>query len=88
MSAQPERIERDRPIETIAGLLAAISIVAALLSLAYRPVRLDPFAIVVGLIAAGMGGRHQKLAAWAVGIATVCFVLGMVIAVWAEKPLF
>lgn len=88
MNAQPQPVDRDHPAETIGGLLAAIAIVAALLSLAYRPVRLDPFAIVVALVAAGIGGRHQKLAAWAVGIASACFILGMVIAIWAEKPLF
>jgi hypothetical protein len=88
MNAQPQPVDRDRPAETIGGLLAAIAIVAALLSLAYRPVRLDPFAIVVALVAAGIGGRHQKLAGWAVGIASACFILGMVIAIWAEKPLF
>jgi tetrahydromethanopterin S-methyltransferase subunit F len=86
VSAQP--VERDRPAETIAGFLAAVAIVAALLSLAYRPIRLDPFAIVVALIAAGIGGRHQRLAAIAVATASACFILGMVIAILAEKPLF
>ncbi|MBA3718122.1 MAG: hypothetical protein H0W87_07855 [Actinobacteria bacterium] len=86
MNAQP--VDRDRPVETIAGFLAAVAIVAALLSLAYRPVRIDPFAIVLALVAAGMGGRHQRLAAIAVATASVCFILGMVIAILAEKPLF
>jgi hypothetical protein len=86
VNAQP--VERDRPAETVAGFLSALAIVAALLSLAYRPVRLDPFAIVLALIAVGIGGRHQRLAAFAVATATVCFILGMIIAVWAEKPLF
>ena len=87
MNAQP--VDRDRPAETVAGFLAAVAIVAALFSLAYRPIRIDPFAIVIALVAAGMaGGRHQRLAAIAVATATVCFILGMVIAVAAEKPLF
>jgi hypothetical protein len=86
VNAQP--VEKDRPAETVAGFLAAVAIVAALLSLAYRPVRLDPFAIVLAVIAAGIGGRHQRLAAFAVATASVCFVLGMIIAVWTEKPLF
>jgi hypothetical protein len=51
-------------------------------------VRIDPFAIVVALIAAGMGGRHQRLAAVAVATASACFILGMVIAILTEKPLF
>jgi hypothetical protein len=86
VNAQP--VDRDRPADTIAGFLAAVAIFAALFSLAYRPVRIDPFAIVVALIAAGMGGRHQRLAAVAVATASVCFILGMVIAILTEKPLF
>lgn len=77
-----------RPSEAIAGFLAAIAIVAAFLSLFYRPIRLDPFAIVVALIAAGMGGRHQRLAAFAVGIASLCFILGMFFAVLTDRPLY
>lgn len=87
MTAGPLQ-ERDRPVETLAGFLAVLSIVAALLSLAYRPVRLDPFAIVLAFIAAGIGGRSARLAALAVAVASICFVLGMVIAIWAERPLY
>lgn len=86
MSAQP--VQRDRPADTIAGFLAAVAIVAALLSLAYRPIRLDPFAIVVAFVAAGMADRNRRLAAIAVATASVCFILGLVIAIWAQKPLF
>jgi len=86
VNAQP--VDRDRPADTIAGFLAAVAIFAGLFSLAYRPVRIDPFAIVVALIAAGMGGRHQRLAAVAVATASACFILGMVIAILTEKPLF
>jgi hypothetical protein len=81
-------IEADRPAETVAGFLAAVAIVAALLSLAYRPIRLDPFAIVVAFVAAGIGGRHARLAALAVAVAGVCFVLGMVIAIVTKRPLY
>jgi hypothetical protein len=86
VNAQPA--DRDRPVETVAGFLAAVAIVAALFSLAYRPIRIDPFAIVVAMVAAGMGGRHQRLAAIAVATASVCFILGLVIAILAQKPLF
>jgi hypothetical protein len=86
VNAQP--VEQNRPAETVAGFLAAVAIVAALLSLAYRPIRLDPFAIVLALIAAGIGGRHARLAAVAVATASVCFILGMIIAIVTEKPLF
>jgi hypothetical protein len=86
MNAQPA--EREGPADSIAGFLAAVSIVAALLSLAYRPIRLDPFAIVVAFVAAGMATRSRRLAAIAVATSSVCFILGLIIAIWAEKPLF
>jgi hypothetical protein len=80
--------DRDRPADAVAGFLAAVAIFAALFSLAYRPVRIDPFAIVVALIAAGIGGRHARLAGFAVATAGVCFVVGMVIAVLTRRPLY
>jgi len=81
-------VDRDRPVETVGGFLAAVAIVAALLSLAYRPIRLDTFAIVVAFVAAGIGGRHARLAAAAVAVAAVCFIFGMVIAIVTERPLY
>jgi hypothetical protein len=80
--------ERDKPAETVAGFLSVIAIVAALFSLAYRPIRLDPFALVVAFIAAGIGGRHARLAAIAVAVATVCFIAAMVIAVLTKRALY
>ena len=79
---------RDRPEETVAGFLAALAIAAAGLSLAYRPVRLGVFAIVAALVAAGIGGRHARLAAIAAVVATVCWVVGMTVAVVTENPLY
>jgi hypothetical protein len=81
-------VERDRPADTVAGLLAALAIVAALLSLVYRPIRLDPFAIIVAFVATGIGGRHARLAAVAVAVASACFILGMVIAILTRRPLY
>jgi hypothetical protein len=80
--------ERDGPAETIAGILAAVSIVASLLSLAYRPIRLAPFAIIVAFVATGIGGRNARLAAIAVGTSAVCFVLALTIAIWTGHPLY
>ena len=89
MSVPPEAVdETDRPAEVVAGFLAAIAIFAAAIALAYRPVRIAPFAILIALLAAGMGGRHERLATFAVGFATVCWVAGMMIAVITEAPLF
>jgi hypothetical protein len=82
------QVGRDRPGETVAGFLAAAAIFAGSLAIVYKPVRLAPAALVVALIAAGIGGRHQRLAALAVGVVTVGWIVGMIICVITERPLF
>jgi hypothetical protein len=86
LSAAP--IERSRPAETIAGFLAAVSVFVSLTGILYRPLRLIPFAIVLALIALGIGGRHERLAAWAVGIGAASFAAGMAAAVITSNPLW
>jgi len=79
---------RERPGEAVAGLLASLSIFASLLGLAYRPVRVIPFAIAIALVASAIGGRHARLAAIAVGVGGACFVAGMALAVITKNPLY
>jgi hypothetical protein len=81
-------VTRDRPADAVAGLLAACSIFASLVALAYRPARITPFTIGIALIAVGIGGRNARLAAFALAVATICFALGMTIAVLTENPIF
>lgn len=86
MSTPP--LEPTRPAEAVAGFLAAVSIFAACFSLAYKPIRIAPFAIVLALVAAGIGGRHARLAAFAVATASVCFILAMLIAILTKHALY
>jgi hypothetical protein len=86
MSSTP--YERARPAETIAGFLSAASIFVSLTGIAYRPLRLIPLAILLALIAAGVGGRALRLATWAVGIGAVAFAVGMAVAVITSNPLW
>jgi hypothetical protein len=86
VSAQPHPVSRQG--EAIAGLFAALSIFASLVSLAYRPGRLVPFALLLALLAAAIGGRHQRLAGLAIVIGAVCFVVGMALAVLTNNPLY
>jgi hypothetical protein len=79
---------RDRPGEVVAGFLAALAIFAGSLAVIYKPVRIAPAALVIALIAAGIGGRHQRLAAIAVGVVTVGWIAGMIICVITERPLY
>jgi hypothetical protein len=78
----------DRPAEAVAGLLASIAIFASCIAVVYRPIRITPFTILLSLIAAGIGGRHQRLAAWALGISGACFIVGTLIAIATNHPIF
>jgi hypothetical protein len=77
-----------RPADTIAGFLAAAGIFAAAIGVVYRPLRLIPAAILLSLIAVGIGGRNAKLATYALFICACCFVLGMAAAVVTSHPLW
>jgi hypothetical protein len=82
------RYEGPRPAETLAGLLAAVAIFVSLTGIAYRPLRLIPFALVLALIALAIGGRHERLAGYAVYIGAASFALGLAAAVITSNPLW
>jgi hypothetical protein len=86
VNALPET--RERPAEVVAGLLASLAIFASLIGVAYRPGRLIPAALLMALLATAIGGRHSRLAAVAVLVGGVCFVVGMAIAVITSHPLY
>lgn len=77
-----------RPSEAVAGYLSALAIFVSLIALAWHPLRLVPPATIIALIAAGIGGRHQRLAFVAVMTCAVCFFLGMTIAVVTSRALW
>ena len=79
---------REPVSHTIAGFLAAASLFAGLVAVVYYPGRLGPAAIFFALLAATMGGFQSRLAAVAVGVATVGWVAGMIVAVFFERPIF
>jgi hypothetical protein len=81
-------VTQDRPADTIAGLLASLSLFASLIGLAYRPARLIPFSILLAVVATGLGGRHARLAGAAVLVGAACFAVGMAIAVITNNPVF
>ena len=83
----PERTS-GRPNEALAGFLAALAIFVSAIGLAYRPLRLAPLAILLALLAAGIGGRHARLAMFAVYTAAACFFLGLAFAVITSHPLW
>lgn len=86
--------------DVIAGFLAAAAIFVAILAamdirltingvaLAFRPVRVGVATEVAALLAAAMGSGRSRLPAYAVGICTACWFIGMVVAVVTHRPLF
>lgn len=88
VDARAEPAGRWTAADTIAGLLATVSIFASVFGLAYRPVRLIPFAILLALVAALMSSRQQRLGGLAIAAAVICWTIGMTIAVITENPLY
>jgi hypothetical protein len=83
------RVERpEGAADTVAGLMAAGSIFVSAIGLVHTPVKLLPASMLLALIAAGIGGRHRRLAAFAVAVAFVCWIAGMTIAIATERDLY
>jgi hypothetical protein len=78
----------DRPAEVVAGLLATFAIFASCIGVVYRPLRITPVTILLALLAAAIGGRHERLAAWALGISAACFIVGTFFAIVTNHPIF
>ncbi len=86
-----ERAERREhtAADTVAGFLAAAALAAGALALVYWPGRVGPAAMLVALVAAGLGsGSFRRLAALALAVAGICWLVGMAIAVIADRPIF
>jgi hypothetical protein len=49
---------------------------------------LIPLATLLSLVALAIGGRHERLAGYAVMTGAVCFVVGMAAAVITSNPLW
>ena len=87
-------------LDTLAGLMSAAAIFIGILGMTnfdlsvggthfeMRPIRIGVAAVTLALVAAGIGGRHRRLATVAVCIAGSAWVLGMVIAVLTQHPVF
>ncbi len=81
-------VERSSTADNVAGFLAALAMLAGVLGLVWYPGRVGTAAILIALIAAGIAGAHRRLAGIALAVAGVCWLLGMVISVVADRPIF
>lgn len=84
----PVQERRRDTVETIAGLFAAASLFISLIALAYHPVPLIVASSILALVASGMSSRHKLLCGAAVGVAGVCFIAGVAIAIVTNHSLW
>ena len=68
--------------------MSAAAIFLAAAAVVIRPLPLSIAALLLSLVATGIGGRWGRLHAIAVGAATVGFIVGMTIAVVTGRPLY
>ena len=80
--------EGPRTAETVAGYLSSLAIFVSVVGIAWHPLRLILPSIAIALIAAAMAGPGRKLQFAAVLITTLCFFLGLTIAVATSQPLY
>jgi hypothetical protein len=82
--AQPARTWAD----PLSGLFAALALFFSLIALAYHPLTVSVAAFFLGLLSVLMSSRHERLAALALGVAGLCFIAGMSIAIVTDRPLW
>lgn len=88
MSAPEQASQGASTADTVAGFLAAAAVFAGAAALVYYPARIGLAAIIIALIATGMGGGIKRLTALGMACAAGGFFFGMVIAVLLDRPLF
>lgn len=86
MNAEP--VQQSRTSYTVAGFLSAMAIFAALIGIAWHPLRLILPAMVIALIAAGMAPKGNRLAQVAVAVAAASFFVGMLVSVVTQRALW
>jgi hypothetical protein len=79
---------REPVSHTVAGFLAAAALFAGIVAIVYYPGRIGPGAMLIALVAAGMGGFQSRLAAFTVAVVTASWFVGMIVAVLLERPIF
>jgi hypothetical protein len=77
-----------RPVEAVAGLLAAGALFLGAMELVYRPFRMAPAALILLLVATVMTTQQQRLVRLGFAVVGVCFVAGAAIQVLTHHPLY
>ena len=80
--------ETSQNSDRVAGFLCAFSFALSGIAVIRTPALLSTAAILVALVAVVMTRAHRTLAAVAVGVATLAFFFGMVVAVLTDSALY
>jgi hypothetical protein len=81
-------LDRRRPSESVAGLLATIAIFLGAMELAYRPFRLAPAALILVLIATVMSRDQPRVIPVAYAMIGICFIVGATLQILTHHPLY
>jgi hypothetical protein len=79
---------REGPGEVVAGFLAALAIAGGAIAAVVRPVPIGVASILIGFLAVALASRNQRLAAAGVTLASVGFLIGMIVSVLTSRPLW
>ncbi len=88
MSSLDPGAARPTATQLVADFLATFALFAGLIAIVYYPGRLGTAAVVIALFAAALGGRDRYLVPVAVAVTGACWVLGMILAVLLDRPIF
>jgi hypothetical protein len=77
-----------RPVEAVAGLMAAGALFLGVFELFYRPFRLAPPAVILVLAATVMSRDQHRLITLALAVVGICFVVGAALQVITNHPLY
>jgi hypothetical protein len=79
---------RGATADTVAGLISALAVFFAVIGVAWHPLRLIPFSILIALVASAMARENGRFAFIAFLICVACFFTGMTVAVVAQRSLW
>ena len=82
-------VDHSTPIkDVVVGYLSAAAIFAGIACIFWVPMRIGPPAMAIALLAAVMSDGKRPVANWAVGVSTVCWLIGLIVAVMLNREIF
>lgn len=86
--AEPERYQVDREPtagELWAGMLGGVAAMLGFSALFYKPLLLGTLAVIFAILGSLGEGQASRVARWAMLVAGICFVLGMLMSIFVTN---